>query len=423
MNTNTAPSSTAPVGKVRQFRPDKVGFIALVVGVIGIALTAVGFFVAPGRVGLSGLISVSFWLSIALGMLFLVMLHHIFDAGWSTAIRRQLEHCISVFPWLAVLFVPLLLVNFFLPDGMIWKWTAPDLVPVAGDVLYDKKAPYLNNAFFIIRVVLFFGSWIGLAWLLRKASFSQDKDGDARWTSMNRKVAAAGLFIAGLTLTFASIDWIKSIDYHWFSTMFGVWYFAASMRGAIAVTIILGVLLVKYGVFQGIFRQTHLYELGRLSLAFTIFWAYISYSQYFLIWNANIPEETFWYVLREQGNWWYVGLVLLFGHFFVPFLFLLFWRNKVTPVLLVGISCWILLFHLIDIYFNIIPSKTVFVDGANTFIPAYYFPIFQSYLIWDLAALTGVGGICIWAFTRSFVTQRPIPVRDPRILEAVHHHG
>jgi len=423
MSINTAPSKTVPVEKVRNFRPEKVGMIALIIGVVGILLTTVGFFVSPSRVAMSGLISLSYWLSIALGMLFMVMLHHIFDAGWSTTIRRQLEHGISVFPWLALLFVPLLLVNYFVDGGMIWKWTAPELPVVAGDVLYAKKSPYLNNAFFIIRVIIFFGSWIGLAYLLRKASFAQDKDGDPKWTSMSRKVSAAGIIIGGLTLTFASIDWIKSIDYHWFSTMFGVWYFAGSMRAAIAVTILLGIVLVKYGVFQGIFRQTHMYELGRLSLAFTIFWAYISYSQYFLIWNANIPEETFFYVVREHGNWWPVGLALLFCYFFVPFLFLLWYRNKVTTGAMVFICSWILLFHLVDIYFNVLPGKMAYEGTTPLYVPLYQFPLFQSYLIWDLAALAGVGGVCVWAFLRSYVTQRPIPVRDPRILESVHHHG
>jgi hypothetical protein len=423
MTTNTAPSKTVPVEKLRSFNPGSASLIALVVGVVGIILTLIGFFVSPGRVTLSGLISISFWLSIGLGMLFLVMLHHIFDAGWSTSIRRQLEHGLAVFPWLGILFVPLLLANFFHGDAMIWKWTAPDLAPVAGDVLYEKKSAYLNNAFFIIRSIGYFAVWIGLSWLLRRASFSQDRDGRADWTSVNRKVAAAGLFLGGLTLTFASIDWIKSLDYHWFSTMFGVWYFAGSMRAALATILLICVMLVKFGVFQGIFRQSHMYEIGRLMLAFTIFWAYISFSQYFLIWNANIPEETFWFVVREEGNWWYVGLALVFCYSFVPFIFLLFYGNKTNTVSMVAVSIWVLVFHLVDLYFNILPSKLLWEDGVNLWRPVYQFPLFQSYLIWDLAALLGVGGVCVWAFLRSFVSQRPIPVRDPRILESVHHHG
>jgi hypothetical protein len=419
MSINTPSPSPIPVEKVRSFDAGKVSFIALVVGIAGILVAVAGFlFYSPYRVSMSGLIAVIFWLSIALGMLFMVMLHHIFDAGWSTVIRRPLEHGLAALPWLGLLLLPLVLLSLFYDGGgFIWKWMASDRGPVADDVLYHAKSPYLNNPFFVLRFVLYFAIWIGLAWAFRHASFSQDRDGDPKWTTMNRKMAAAGLILGALTVSFAAMDWIKSLDYHWFSTMFGVWYFAGSMRGAFAVTVIMCVLLVKYGPFQGLFKQTHLYEIGRMMLAFTIFWAYISFSQYFLILNANIPEETFFYVVREQGNWWNVGLVLIFANFFVPFIFLLFYANKISTVSMVGISCWILLFHLVDIYYNILPSK------LDNWIPVYNFPVFDVALLWDLAALVGVGGICVWAALRSFSSQRIIPIRDPRILESVHHHG
>lgn len=421
MSTNTAPSSTISADKVRDFDPGKVSFIALVAGIAGIVLTVAGFWLySDSRVSFSWLISIIFWLSIALGMLFMVMLHHIFDAGWSTIIRRPLEHALATLPWLGLLFAPLVLISLFYGDGgFIWKWMAADRSPVADDVLYYQKSAYLNNPFFVIRVILFFGIWIALAWAFRRASFTQDRDGDAKWTHMSRKVAAAGLILGALTVSFAAMDWIKSLDYHWFSTMFGVWYFSGSMRAALALTVIICVLLVKFGPLDGIFKQTHLYELARLSLAFTIFWAYISYSQYFLILNANIPEETFWYVVREAGNWWNVGLVLVFCNFFVPFVYLLFYANKVKTVSMVAISVWILVFHLLDVYYYILPAKL----AAGEWTPMYNFPIFDVALFWDLAALVGVGGICVWAFLRSFQSQRFIPVRDPRILESVNHHG
>lgn len=419
MSINTPPSSPIPAEKVRGFDPGKVSSIALMAGLAGIVLTIAGFlFYSPYRVSMSALISVIFWLSIVLGMLFMVMLHHIFDAGWSTIIRRPLEHCLAALPWLAILFVPLLLVSLYYGDGgFIWKWMAPEVEPVASDVLYHKKSSYLNNTFFFIRFLLYFGIWIGLAWAFRRASFSQDRDGQPKWTSMNRKLAAAGIVLGGLTVSFAAMDWIKSLDYHWFSTMFGVWYFSGSMRGAFALTVIMCALLVKYGPMQGIFNKNHLYEIGRMMLAFTIFWAYISFSQYFLILNANIPEETFWFVVREEGNWWNVGLALLFCNFFVPFIFLLFFANKVSTRSMVAISIWILAFHLLDIYYYILPSK------VEDWVPVYNFPILDVALFWDIAALVGVGGICVWAALRSFKTQRIIPVRDPRILESVNHHG
>ncbi len=416
MSTNTAASTAVPVDKVRDFQPAKAQKISLTVGVVGLILTVVGLFFSPARVSLSGLISVIFWLSIGLGMLFMVMLHHIFDAGWSTVIRRQLEHGLAIFPWIGLIMAPLVLLSLYYGDGgLIWKWMASE--KVAEDILYVKKSAYLNNAFFVVRYVLFFAFWAGLSYFLRKASFSQDRDGDLKWTSMNRKLAAIGIILGGLSLTFAAIDWVKSLDFHWFSTMFGVWYFAGSMRAALAVIVIICVTLVKFGVLKNVFREIHLYEIGRLMLAFTIFWAYIAFSQYFLILNANIPEETFWYVVREGGNWWNVGLALLFGNFFVPFIFLLFYGNKVNGTSMVAISVWMLVFHLIDIYYNILPSK------VEDWVPVYNFPLFNVSLIWDLAALAGVGGVCAWAFLRSYQTQHPVPLRDPRILESLHHHG
>ena len=417
MSTNTATRTAVPVEKVRDFQPAKVQTLSLFIGLAGIVLTVIGFFISPERVSFSGLISVMFWLSIGLGMLFLVMLHHIFDAGWSTVIRRPLEHGLAVFPWLALMMAPLILISLYYDGGgFIWMWMAAE--NVADDLLYAKKSEYLSNGFFVIRYILFFALWIGLSYLLRKASFAQDKDGNPKWTSMNRKLAAAGIIVGAVTLTFASIDWIKTLDHHWFSTMFGVWYFAGAIRASLAVLIIVCVLLVKFGPLKGLFQPVHLYEIGRLKLAFTIFWAYIAFSQYFLILNANIPEETFWYVIREGGNWWNVGLALLFGNFFAPFVFLLFYGNKVNSKSMVGLAVWTLLFHLIDIYYNILPSR---VD--DTWTPIFDFPIFNLAIFWDIAALVGIGGICAWAYMRSYRTQNPIPLRDPRILESIHHHG
>lgn len=418
MSSNTASSSTVASGGLAALDPKKGMLLALIVGLAGLALTFVAFFFEPTRVGLAGLISVAFWLSIALGMILLVMLHHLFDAGWSTSIRRMLEHGLAVFPWLGLIFLPILLVGLFKGDGgAIWKWTATATGYVADDALYQHKAAYLNEGFFALRTIFYFACWTALAWFLRKASFAQDKDGDAKWTTVNRKLSALGVIVVGLTLTFAAIDWIKALDFHWFSTMFGVWFFSSSMRAALAAIIIIGVLLVKFGPWQGgIFKaHAHMYEIGRLMLAFTIFWAYIAFSQYFLIWNVNIPEVTFFYVAREHGQWWFISILMIFAYFFFPFIFLLFYKNKVRTAPMVFISIWILTFHLLDLYFHILPAR------QTNYVPDY--SLLSGFLLVDLAAFIGVGGICVWAFLRSFVTQKAIPIRDPRIMEAINHNG
>lgn len=425
MSTTVPHSSTISAKAAPAFDALKSSRTALWIGLGGTLLAILGFLFAQSqsvdaahRVAMGGLVAFIFWLSIALGMLLMVMLHHSFDAGWSTVIRRPLEHGLAALPWLGLFFIPLLLLSLFYADGgFIWKWMGTE--QVADDILYTKKVGYLNTPFFIIRALLYFGIWIGLAWALRRGSFTQDKDGNPAWTTWNRKFSAAGLILVGLALTFAAIDWIKGLDFHWFSTMFGVWYFAGSMRAAFAVLTITCVLLVRFGPLQGLFSRQHLYEIGRMQLAFTVFWAYIAFSQYFLIYNADIPEETFWFVVREHGSWEIVGYSLVFCQFVIPFVYLLFYANKVRAANMIVISVWVLLFHLVEMYFYILPTKLT----EDTWEPVYSFPIFDVALITDLAALIGIGGICAWAFLRSFPTQKVIPIRDPRILESVQQHG
>ncbi|RKX35618.1 MAG: hypothetical protein DRP71_03030 [Verrucomicrobia bacterium] len=393
---------------------------ALIVGVVALILSAVGFFLSPHTVASSWLLAVIFWTSMAIGMLFLIMIHHIFDAGWSTVLRRPLEHAVSVFPWLAALFFPLVALSVLYDPSLLWKWMDPsyDLSTIGGhgtigdDVLWAKKSGYLSQTFFTVRYIFYFGAFTLLASRFRFHSFAQDRDGEAAHTHSMRKWAAFGIPLTALCATFASIDWIKSLDYHWFSTMFGVWFFASSMRIALAGTVLISLLLVKQGMFKGILSQAHLYDLGKIMLAFTVFWGYISFSQYFLIWNANIPEETFWYVLREGGNWWYVGLFLIFGHFLFPFLYLLGYRNKVLYGRIAFISAWFLLAQLVDFYYNIMPYKK---DELGDSLPF-------SVSVWDITSLVAVGGICAWVFSNSLGRSKIIPVRDPRILESVHHH-
>lgn len=399
---------------------------ALTIGAIGLAITAIGAALMPDKhgVAMSYLVGVTFWTAIAIGALMLILIHHIFDASWSVVIRRQYEHWLSGFKWLFVLFLPLLIIAWVVP-GYIWPWM--DLGrelhghgTVGTDVLYQKKSSFLSLNMFTGMTVAFFAGWIWLSARLRKASFTQDLDGDVKWTFMNRKTAAFGLPIGALTLTFAAIYWVKSLEYHWFSTMYGVWFFANCIRGALCVGVIIMVWLWLRGPYKGILNTNHLHSIGQLMLAFVIFWAYVTFSQYFLIWNANVPEETFWYNLRELNHdgstnqWWYVGLVILFGHFFVPFFALLSYRFKVTHRIIRRIAYWNLAIVLVDMCYNILPALK---DSHGDPLP------FTSInLLWVLTSVVGVGGICVWAYLKSFPSAKLIPIRDPRIGESLTHH-
>ncbi len=399
---------------------------ALVVGLVGLGLTAAGLFISgASKVAMSYLVGITYWTAITIGMLLLVLIHHIVDASWSVVIRRQFEHGLSAFKWLAVLFVPLVLASLFYQHDLIWPWMNPDHVihgghTVGHDPLYVKKSGFLNTSTFIVGTFGSFLLWMWLSARLRKASFTQDSDGDVKWTFMNRKTAAFGLPIAAFSLTAIAIFWVKSLEYHWFSTMYGVWFFANCVRGALAIGVLIMIWLWNRGDFKGVLNTNHFYSIGMLAFAFTVFWAYVTFSQYFLIWNANVPEETFWYNLRELNHdgstnqWWYVGLVILFGHFFVPFLYLLSYKHKIVHSKIKPIMIWILAVILIDLCYNILPAlKDEHGDSL---------PFLSFHLVWVLTSVVGVGGVWVWAYLKSLPGTKLIPIRDPRIGESLTHH-
>lgn len=403
---------------------------ALLIGIIGLGISGFGLFrglsESDPRPLLSWLIGFSFWFSILMGTLYFIMFFYLFDSGWSVIIRRQLEHAVAGLKWLALVFSPLLFISIFHDQnpGILWEWLNQEKI-LAGstgtevDVLYLSKSSYLSANFFFFRAVIFFLIWIGLAEVFRWSSFSMDQDGDIKHVRRCRIFSAVGVILTSLTLTFASIDWLKSLEYHWFSTMYGVWFFASSILSSLAATVIACYLLRAQGRLKGILTNAHFYYLGCLMLAFTVFWAYISFSQYFLVYNANIPEETFWYNIREinpdggKNSWWWVSLGLIFCHFFFPFLWLLWYKNK-FGLRIVFISVWILIVHLLDLYWNILPGK-IHLDGGYAI---------QQFGIsfWDISMVIGAGGICVWSYLKSLNKAQIIPVRDPRILESINAH-
>jgi len=412
---------------------NKVGSIALIIGLIFTAIAAFGLFqgwtTGDARPFMGWLLGLGFWMSIAIGMTFLTLIWYVFYARWPVIIRRQCEHGMAVFPWLLLLFLPLLAIPFFHENpGLLWKWMnglneLPGHGTVGEDAIALWKQPYLNIEFFAIRAVAIFGVFIIITSLLRKWSFDTDKTGDINNTTKAHALSAVGLFLCAIGMTLGAIDWFKSLEYHWFSTMYGVWFFAACIRAALATLIILTVILAAKGYLKGILKQAHRYDISCMMLAFTIFWAYISFSQYFLIYSANIPEETFWYNIREKNfdgtsnSWWGISMALVFGHFLTPFLCLLWYKTKVVVWRTVAISVWILTFHIIDLYWNIIPGKLVNPDAH-----AAGYLVRQFSVNWvDVTSLIGIGGICIWAFCRSTKKAEPIPVRDPNIVLSINY--
>lgn len=351
----------------------------------------------------SYLLAFMFFLSLCLGGLFLVILHHLLDASWSTPIRRISEHLAFLLPVMGVLFIPIAL----MAKPLIYDWMRLD--PHLDHALHAKQPIFSASWFYGIAAGLFL-IWTWLSYNLRKWSLQQDKTGAAECTYKMRKYAAGGIYLFAVTLTLAAIMWVKALEHQWFSTMYGVYYFAASVWTTLATMYVITTVLKRTGPLSGVVHRRQFHDLGVLFFAFTVFYAYIHFSQYFLIWNAAMPEETFWYIQREKGSWWDIGMVLVFGHFLLPFLVLLRIDAKMSLPVMIPLCIWAWMMHFCDMSFNIMP--VLHKDGFV--------------LHWmDLACMAFIGGVLSFVFIKYFTSHPPYPLKDPRLGEAlgVHHSG
>jgi hypothetical protein len=349
--------------------------------------------------GFSWLLAFMFWLSLVLGALFFVMLHHLTDASWSVPIRRVCEHlaCL-IFPGMLVLFLP---ITILAPRLYAW-------LPAAGhpDGALRAKWPFLTLPMFYLVAALCFAVWSQLAWRLRSWSLQQDVDGSSHCTERMRVHSAWGIVLYAFTLSLAAIMWMQSLQYQWHSTMYGVYYFAGCVWFALAVLYVLASAMDRRGWLHATMRREQFYLLGSLLLAFTVFSAYIHFGQYFIIWNGNIPEETYWYVVRERGSWFAVGLTLVFGHFLLPFLALLRIDVKLVWRFMVPLCLWIGVMQYVDLAFNI--SPVLHPSG------------FSWRWFWlDCGCIALMGGVLGRFFVRDLERHAVLPIRDPRMAEAL----
>lgn len=372
----------------------------MVVGGIGALLGAI---FATRQFAFSWLTTFMFYLSLMLGGLFLVIVHHLFDANWSVPIRRINEHLACLAPVFAVLFIPLALLR-----RQIWEWMTID--PHTDHALHSKHA-LLNEPSFFIIAILCFVIWTGLSWGLRAQSLAQDRTGSSAHTKRMRFMACIGVVLFALSLTMGAIMWIKALHHQWFSTMFGVWYFAGSVWLTLATVYFITMCLKRMGPLREVVGTTQFYFLGSLIFAFTVFYAYVTFSQYFIIWNANIPEETFWYVLREtnmatgeKNTWFGISQVIIFGHFFVPFLLLLRIDVKMIFPIMSALAAWAWLMHYCDMQYNIMPALN---KGG-------------FFLHWiDIACMAFFGGLLSKIWMMSYFKHPPFPQKDPRMAETL----
>jgi hypothetical protein len=264
-------------------------------------------------------------------------------------VRRLLENLTRPLPLLALGFIPIALE---LPR--IYPWADASLI--AGDPALARKAPWLAPVFFNVRAAVCLGLWAVLAGLLSRASARQDHKADPRASGRMRMMSSWGLPLVALTSSFAGFDWLMSLEPHWASTMFGVYVWAGSLVGSLAALILLIVALRGTGWLKRTITTEHLHDLGKLLFGFVVFWTYIAFCQYFLIWYANLPEETGWYIARRSGSWNTLSWALCFGHFVVPFYLLLFRSIRRDPFWLGFLAVWVLAFHYLDLYWVVMPA-------------------------------------------------------------------
>jgi hypothetical protein len=342
------------------------------------------------------LLAYAYVLSIALGALFFVMLHHLTHAGWSVVVRRLAEGLAATLPMMALLFVPVL---FGLHQLYHWSGAGAS----GGDALLRWKAPYLNTPFFIARWVVYLGVWAWLARFFVRRSVAQDGSGDVQLTVAMQRRAAPGMFLYAFTVTFAAIDLLMSLEPRWYSTIFGVYYFAGGVMATFAALIVMAWLVQKAGLLRHVITVEHYHDLGKFMFAFVVFWAYIGFSQYMLIWYGNIPEETSFYLTRQTGGWGWVGLALVFGQFLLPFVALLSRTPKRRGAMLAGIAAWLLAMHWVDIFWLVMPqaSSTFLLSGL------------------DVTVSVALGGLVVARVALALRRCSLVAEQDPRLLESL----
>lgn len=376
-----------------------LGRLPLIGGGIGIVALALAGLLAgsdPERFFHSYLVAYTFFLSFALGGLFFVLLHHLTRAGWSVVVRRLAEDVAATLPLFAVLFLPLTL-----GIHSLYHWSHEEAV--AHDPILQHKAPWLNEGRFLVAAIAYLAVWSFLGWWYRKESRRQDESADPAITVRLQRWSALGVIVYGVTQTLASFDWLMSLDAHWFSTVFGVYFFSGSTIAILSLLILMGLLLQRRGALEGVVTFEHYHDLAKLLFGFVVFWAYIAFSQFMLIWYAAIPEETAWYARRWEPGWQGFSIALVVLHFGVPFLFLLLRDVKRRRVTLAVAAVWMIAAHFLDVYWLVMPGLLER--------PGFH--------LHDLLTFLGVGGL--FAGTLGWILRRRaiVPLGDPRLQESL----
>lgn len=418
---------------------DGMARTCLIAGLAGLVVTLLGAFAfGLGHAMAAYHAAVMACLAPCCGALLLVMIFHLLNASWCVTLRRIFEHLMSMIPVMLALAAPTVLLEVVLYSfgfhdrGKLFDWMGSE------GHLYEHKSGFLNVPFFLVRCVLYATVLTFLSQSLYSWSQQQDRTGDRWLTSKCRRMSAWGVPVTAITLAFLSFDLLMSVDYHFFSTMWGVYYFAGSALSCIAIVVLTSSLLRGMGRLTGVATAEHSHDLGKLLFSFTVFWAYIAFSQYFLIWYSNIPEETAFMNLRRSYGWEVTFAILAVGHFIVPFLFLLPRTVKRHTTLVALGAAWLLAMHVLDLIWIVRPEVYAYdLQQAENGAVALGVPVdaalaaaregegmagYGVFGWWvDLAAVVGVVGLFASFFLRKLASGPLIPVKDPRLERSLGH--
>lgn len=356
-----------------------------------------------------------YFLSISLGALFFVIVHHLSRAGWSVTVLRIAEIlAANIWPTFAILFLPIL-VCVWLRSGLVFPWSDPGYVE-ANPVVHHKigyfNLPWDRSGtiplFFTLRAILYFAIWAYLGGGFLRRSVEQDATGDPMISKRFEGRSAWGVLVTFLTVTFASVDWAMSLDPGWFSTMFGVYFIAGCAVSIFAALWVIVYFLQSRGALVGAVTVEHQHDIGKYLFGFIVFWSYITFCQFLLIWYGDLPEETQWYLVRQHGGWQWIGLLLIVGHFAIPFFGIMSRHVKRNRKALLFWCAWMLVAHWLDLYYIVMPQ------AAPGSLPLG---------IIDLAMFVGLGGLTVAGAVRAAADHALVPIRDPRLAESLAFHN
>ena len=410
-----SPAFTAPAAV------NRLQTLGLVVGVVGLVLCAIGYWLSPDYFFRGYLVGWVYWLGISLGCMAISMVGHLTGGDWAVVIRRVLEAASRVLPWMLLSFIPIIF-------GMqnLYEWARPE---AKHDPILQLKSAYLDPKWFIIRFVVYFLIWGGISFSLSRLSLRQDRGGDAGLLGRMRVISAPGLIIYVLSLTFASVDWLMSLQPHWFSTIYGFYLVASQGLSGFAFLIVIAVFLSRSEPMAGVFQPRHFHDWGKFLFAFVMIWTYFSWSQFLITWAGNLPEEIAFFLPRIHGGFGWVALLIVLFHFTVPFSLLLSRDLKRNGKTLAMVAMMLLFMRWVELFWQVEPAFHGLQGESAAINPATH-PVVHAannpafYWLY-LAAPLFIGGFWLFFFARTLKSRPLLPIQDPYLPEAIahgHHH-